>query len=223
MRWAGLLSLAVHGIAVALVLGAPAAPDRTQPLPVRVLLEGGRAMGDPAAPAAPVVRPPLPPAPPPTRAAAAARAPRPRPAPRPAATAPAVAVSEAGVVGPPSGEAASAPPVEVAAATPPGAGAGGRRLFSEAELDGLAAPAERVRPRYPERARFLGRESDVKLAVTVEADGALSDVTVVRSGGDEFDREALAAIRRERWLPARRAGEPVAAVVTFTVRFRLED
>jgi TonB family protein len=125
-------------------------------------------------------------------------------------------------VGPPSGEAAQAQPVEVAAVEPSGSAAGGRRLYSEGEVDGIAAPTQRVRPHYPEKARMLGRESDVRVAVTVEADGAVSDVTVVKSGGVDFDEQAVTAIRRERWRPARRAGEAVAAVVSFTVRFRLD-
>jgi TonB family protein len=69
----------------------------------------------------------------------------------------------------------------------------------------------------------MGRESDVKLAVTVEADGRVSHVEVLSSGGEEFDREAEDALERARFVPARKASEPVAALVSFTVRFRLDE
>ncbi|HME72404.1 MAG TPA: energy transducer TonB [Myxococcota bacterium] len=98
-----------------------------------------------------------------------------------------------------------------------------RRVFGEGEVDLPARPLIRVRPRYPEHARLLARESDVKLAVTVEADGAVSSVELVESGGEEFDREAREAVERVRFEPARRAGAPVPARVTFMVRFRLDD
>src|SRR5208337_3221622 len=48
-----------------------------------------------------------------------------------------------------------------------------RRVFGEGEVDLPARPLARVQPRYPEHARLMARESDVKLAVTVEADGAV--------------------------------------------------
>jgi protein TonB len=69
----------------------------------------------------------------------------------------------------------------------------------------------------------LGRESDVKLKVTVEADGRVSKVELLSSGGEEFDWEAEDALRRTRFVAARKGGEPVAAVLRFTVRFRLDE
>lgn len=108
--------------------------------------------------------------------------------------------------------------------SPTGRGSGvAQRVFGEGEVDLPARPLARVRPRYPEHARLLARESDVKLAVTVEADGAVSRVELMESGGEEFDREAREAVERVRFEPARRAGAPVAALVTFMVRFRLDD
>ncbi len=69
----------------------------------------------------------------------------------------------------------------------------------------------------------MARESDVKLAVTVEANGTVSSIELVQSGGEEFDWEAREALEHTHFDPARRAGTPVAALVRFTVRFRLDD
>jgi protein TonB len=107
----------------------------------------------------------------------------------------------------------------------PDAGAAGaaRRVFAEGEVDSDARPALRLQPRYPEHARLMGLESDVKLLVTVEADGRVSQVEVLSSGGEDFDREAQEALLRARFVAARKGGEAVAALVGFTVRFRLDD
>jgi protein TonB len=69
----------------------------------------------------------------------------------------------------------------------------------------------------------MGRESDVKLRITVEADGRVSEVELISSGGEDFDREAEDAIKRGRFVAARKGGEAVAASLQFTVRFRLDE
>jgi|SRR5271157_2607709 len=69
----------------------------------------------------------------------------------------------------------------------------------------------------------MGRESDVKLMVTVEADGHVSHVELLSSGGEEFDREVEDALERARFVAAQKGGEQVAAVVRFTVRLRLDE
>jgi periplasmic protein TonB len=97
------------------------------------------------------------------------------------------------------------------------------RVFGEGEVDSAARPALPIRPRYPEHARLLGLESDVKLMVTVEPDGHVSHVELLSSGGEEFDREAQEALQRARFVAARKSGEPVAEIVSFTVRFRLDE
>lgn len=191
-------------------LPAPASP----PIPVELVAiveDGARATAAPAA-SDPSMRTPTPP---PARSAAR------RPAtalfmPRPAA--PHTIMDEPA----PENDGGGAPSALVS--TPPAGETGVvRRVFGEGEVDLPARPLARVQPRYPEHARLMARESDVKLAVTVEADGAVSRVELVQSGGEEFDREAREAVERVRFEPARRAGVPVPALVAFTVRFRLDD
>jgi TonB family protein len=113
---------------------------------------------------------------------------------------------------------------DVATLEPDAASAGAvRHIFGEGEVDSDARPALRLRPRYPEHARLMGRESDVKLLVTVESDGRVSHVELLSSGGEDFDREAEEALLRAPFVAARKGGEAVAALVHFTVRFRLDD
>jgi protein TonB len=79
-------------------------------------------------------------------------------------------------------------------------------------------------PRYPEAARRRGEQGRVVLQVDVSADGAPVDVTVAEGSGiPSLDAAALNAVRQWRFVPATRAGKPVAAVARVPVRFRLTD
>lgn len=234
-RWlapAVALSVLVHGLALAFVLEAgprrAALLAQPEPIAVSLLAAGedrpGLAVGPPPPasppPAATTVRPPPPPA-----APTPSRRRPPRLASAPAAPGPVAETMPAGPLAAPA-EGAPQPSREVATLDPsahPGTAATVRRVFGEGEVDGVASPRQRVRPDYPRRARVLGREADVGLEVLVEADGSVSGVALLASGGDAFDRAALEAVGRERWRPARLAGAAVPSRVRFTVRFRLDD
>lgn len=53
--------------------------------------------------------------------------------------------------------------------------------------------------------------------------GRVEDAHVERSAGHpDLDQAALEAVRRWRFEPARRSGEPVAVVVVLPVEFKLQ-
>jgi protein TonB len=77
-------------------------------------------------------------------------------------------------------------------------------------------------PAYPEQARQQGVEGTVVLRLTVRADGTPSAVRVSRSSGHAaLDEAAIGHVRRARFAPALKDGEPVATSITFRVKFRL--
>jgi len=77
-------------------------------------------------------------------------------------------------------------------------------------------------PPYPEQARQQGAEGTVVLRVRVSASGQPEQVSVARSSGrSDFDETALAHVRRARFAPALKEGEPTPMTITFRVRFRL--
>jgi TonB family protein len=86
---------------------------------------------------------------------------------------------------------------------------------------GLTAPVltERAEPHYPEAARKAGLGAVVGLELTVGSDGSVKSVRVVRSGGREFDDEALEAARKLRFRPATRDGQPIESTVMFDQQF----
>lgn len=77
-------------------------------------------------------------------------------------------------------------------------------------------------PRYPESARRVGAQGTTVLRVRVLADGSVGEIVVDRSAGHaDLDAAAVSAVKRWRFEPARRGGEPVAVWVLVPIRFTL--
>lgn len=86
-----------------------------------------------------------------------------------------------------------------------------------------AAYLNNPRPAYPAMSRRLGEEGRVEVEVLVQADGTPSKVSLKRSSGySRLDEAALEAIKRWKFVPAKRLGEPVAASVIVPMPFVLE-
>ncbi|HDH00556.1 MAG TPA: energy transducer TonB [Nitrospirae bacterium] len=81
---------------------------------------------------------------------------------------------------------------------------------------------KRVFPEYPWVARKRGKEGRVLLRLTIDESGRLVDVEIVERAGFGFEREAMEAVRKSVFLPARRHGIPVKSEVLLPVRFVLE-
>ena len=77
--------------------------------------------------------------------------------------------------------------------------------------------------RYPTIAREYGVEGKAILQFTVEKDGAISDVTVVRSPKAGIDAEARRVVEGfPKWTPGRQGGRPVRVRFTLPIDFRLD-
>lgn len=77
---------------------------------------------------------------------------------------------------------------------------------------------------YPEIGRKAGIEGRVILMVSIDEEGKLTDVRVLKKINDGkagFEESAANAVRAVRWKPAERAGKPVASEVAIPVIFRL--
>jgi protein TonB len=75
-------------------------------------------------------------------------------------------------------------------------------------------------PAYPALARVSQIAAVVQLECTIDADGGVRDLRVVK-GHPLFDAAALAAVRTWRYTPTRLNGVPVAVLMTVTVNFTL--
>ena len=83
--------------------------------------------------------------------------------------------------------------------------------------------ATKVMPRYPFRARELGKEGTVLLQITIDELGRLVDVEVLKQAGSGFDEAALQAVRSSTFKPARRNGRPVLCKARLPIVFQLKE
>jgi TonB family protein len=74
---------------------------------------------------------------------------------------------------------------------------------------------------YPSGARADEVEGDVGVEIVVDREGRVVEARVVRPAGHGFDDAALTAIRRYRFTPAQREGNPVRVRMPWSVQFRL--
>ena len=100
------------------------------------------------------------------------------------------------------------PPAPVAPATPIARG-----------ID-TPVPISQPPPRYPQEALRRNVGGTVRVKVTVTTDGSVDRLDVAESSGNRFlDRAAMEAVRRWRFQPAVRDGQPVVADVVVPIVF----
>ncbi len=79
-----------------------------------------------------------------------------------------------------------------------------------------------VEAEYPPEAAAAGIEGTVKLEITVDSQGVLTDVKVVGPAGHGFDEAALAAVRQFKFWPAVKNHKPIAIRVIYEYKFTLK-
>lgn len=204
----------MHGAALYAVLAYSAVGPAVvppEPLMVRFI-----AQSEPQAPQ-PVVQPtPRPKVEPQRRVHKPAVAPRVEEARALAAvtTEPAASVAVPADPVPPAPMVLSAPPAPSTVAT-----AAPAATSPSFDADYLRNPA----PRYPPLARRMGQQGKVVLRVLVNAGGDPAKVEVrASSGSDVLDEAALDAVKRWRFVPARKGEQAVDAWVLVPITFSLQ-
>lgn len=76
-------------------------------------------------------------------------------------------------------------------------------------------------PRYPAQAKEKKQEGGVLLRLTIDEHGALRRVEIVKSGGAEFDEEAVKAVKASSYVAATMHGKHVACRALLYVHFNL--
>jgi periplasmic protein TonB len=79
-----------------------------------------------------------------------------------------------------------------------------------------------VMPWYPTIARKMGKEGRVLLKVTIDEKGKLVNVEVLEDPGYGFAEEAVKAVKKSSYVPARKAGIPVLTTALLPIRFVLQ-
>ena len=88
---------------------------------------------------------------------------------------------------------------------------------------GVSAPAVifQEQPRYTDAASKAGIDGSVLISLVVGEDGVPRDLRVTRALDPGLDQNALDAVRKWRFRPAQKDGQPVAAQSTIEVSFHL--
>ena len=77
-------------------------------------------------------------------------------------------------------------------------------------------------PRYPQRALRRNETGTVRVAVDVGMDGVPMDVRLESSSQSrDLDRAAVDAVRKWRFRPAQRNGQPTPATIVVPIEFKL--
>jgi protein TonB len=105
------------------------------------------------------------------------------------------AAAESAITGPVPALVEGVPEPELPQVTPP--------RIDASQLDNPA-------PAYPPAARRLREQGEVLLSVYILPDGSVGEIRLKRSSGHaRLDRSALEAVKRWRYVPASRGGEPI--------------
>ena len=93
----------------------------------------------------------------------------------------------------------------------------------EASADVDVSPVFRENPEYPSGPLAQGKEGWVELSFVVSETGDVIEPMIEQSsGGEPFEREALRAVQRWKYLPATEGGVPVERPVKTVIRFQLQ-
>lgn len=95
--------------------------------------------------------------------------------------------------------------------------------FSMGQLDSPLTVLARTPPMYPSRARRLGIEGRVKVALLVDEAGKVAEVSITAADPPGFFEASVErCVRTWRFKPGTVGGMPVKARVETTIRFELE-
>jgi protein TonB len=92
----------------------------------------------------------------------------------------------------------------------------------QARVDAPARLQRKINLKYPNSARRRSEQGLVKLNLTVDAFGAVTEISVsVSSGFPDLDAAAVSALRSALFIPAQRDGKPAESSVELAVDFKL--
>ena len=82
---------------------------------------------------------------------------------------------------------------------------------------------KKMLPAYPPFARKQEMEGAVLLRVTINAEGRVVEVEVLKKAGFGFDEAAVKAIRESTFIPAKRDGKSLSCIALLPIRFELRS
>jgi len=90
------------------------------------------------------------------------------------------------------------------------------------QVDSPPAVTSEFKITYPEEARKAGIEGPVTLSILVDAEGRVVSAKLLTGPGYGLNEAALEAIKRFRFKPAIKGGQPVSTEMRYTYTFLLD-
>ncbi len=82
-------------------------------------------------------------------------------------------------------------------------------------------PVRMVPPKYPQDMRREGTSGIVTVKCLIDEKGNITETSVERASNDAFIQPALEALRKWKFKPAKKGGNPVALHVSIPIQFNL--
>jgi len=92
-------------------------------------------------------------------------------------------------------------------------------IFEIDDVEEIPQAVRRIQPNYPNALKRKKVEGTVSLVFVIDTTGTVVAPTVERSTHVEFEEPALDAIRRWKFTPGKRGGEPVKVRVRLPLQF----
>lgn len=84
-------------------------------------------------------------------------------------------------------------------------------------------PVRTVAPEYPRELRSQGVSGLVMVKCTIDEQGNVADTEIAKSSNEQFDKFALAALKKWKFKPARQDGNAISVQVTIPIKFVVEE
>ena len=106
-----------------------------------------------------------------------------------------------------------------------GVGTGGidPNIYPISQLDQTPKPVAQARPQYPFEMRRNGITGNVTVRMTIDAKGNVTDAIPIQSSRVEFDDAAVQALKKWKFEPGQKNGQPVTTQTDITIVFSLNN
>ena len=84
-------------------------------------------------------------------------------------------------------------------------------------------PVRTIAPEYPRELKAQNVSGLVMVKCTIDEQGNVADVSVVKSSNEQFDRFATDALKKWKFKPARQDGNAISVQVTIPIKFVADE
>ena len=94
------------------------------------------------------------------------------------------------------------------------------KVYSSSEVDEKARFTNRVNKLPSAHKRGCPKDGNVLVRAVLHKSGKITEVTVIRGLGCSYDKDAVEAVRKLKFIPAMKDGQPVSQYVTIEFDYK---